>query len=56
MKNILDYRLVILDNVSWMEVSIKDTKGVEIRKFLFKEDIKENFSNEVIQYYYNSGL
>lgn len=48
----LDYIENWLYNVSYMEVVIfgKDKK----EEFIFEEDIQNNFSKEVIQYYYNN--
>ena len=43
-----DYIENSLSDVEYMEVSIRDVK--EIKKFVFKDKIKDNFSNEVIQY------
>jgi len=48
----LDYIETWLDNVSYMEVKIGEGKNK--REYIFEDDIRNNFSKEVIQYYYNN--
>ena len=48
----LDYIENWLDNVLYMEVCIENKEHKEY--FVFKENVRDNFSNKVIQYYYNN--